>query len=73
MTKKKPAELEFPEPDADVFHLLEYFFDIKKQAGEKITYNELKCFMELMRVDLSAMQIEVIMKIDSIFEGAVNG
>lgn len=73
MTKKTPSELILPELDVTVVHLLDCFYDVKTAAGEKITYNELKSYQQLMCVHLSAWQVEVIMTIDSIFEGAVHG
>jgi hypothetical protein len=73
MTKNKPAELDIDEPDSEVLHVLSYYYDLKKTAGEKITYTELKSFMEVMSIDLCSWQCDTIMKIDNIFEGSVHG
>jgi len=73
MTKRKPAELDFPEVESTVAYLLEHFYTIKKTRGEKITYNELQCFMNVMSLQLASWECEVIMTIDSIFEGCVHG
>jgi hypothetical protein len=71
--KKPLPELQFPVVDHSMLFLLDYFDRIKKVRGENITYNELKAFQELNCIDLQAWQVEVIMMIDSIFEGSVHG
>ncbi len=73
MTNKKPAELDIQDPDISIGYLLEHFFEIKKTAGEKITYNELECYNRVMNIDLRSWEAKAIMKIDSIFESSVHG
>lgn len=73
MTRKKPEELEFKEPDKSISHVLDYFYEIKNCKGEKITYSELKSYQDVMNVRLAPWQCETIMKIDSIFESSVYG
>ncbi len=70
-TRKKPKELEFPEYDATVSHILDYFWRIKAGQGQLITYQEIKAFSELLNIDLRSWQIETIIKIDRVFESAV--
>ena len=72
-TRKTPKELQLPEVDSSMLHLIDYYYDIKKQRGEKITYTELKSFQQLMNISLSAWQVECIMNIDSIYEGVNHG
>ena len=64
MSKIKPKKLEFNDPDEDIIYMLDYYYRLKRTCEGKITYTELKCFQELMLIDLCAWQCEAIMQID---------
>ena len=68
MTRKKPKELDFPDYDQSVSHLIDLFYDLKESHGKKISYTEIKNFQDLMNIDLASWQVEAIKKIDDLFE-----
>lgn len=73
MSGNKPDELDIDEPFDETVYLLEYFWAVKQTAGVKISYTELKNYCTMMAVQLTALESEVIMKIDAIFEGSIYG
>jgi len=73
MLGKNPQELNYEKPEDSITYLLDHFYQAKRAAGEKISYTELKHYSELMHFNLSGFEVEVIMQIDSIFEGSVHG
>lgn len=73
MSGEIPEELNFPDPDQDYIYILESFWKVKKAAGENISYTELKNYMDLMKANFTAFEVNLIMQIDSIFEGAIHG
>ena len=65
-------ELDYPEPHEDAIYLLNHFYSVKRSAGVKIEYTELKHYSDLLALDLQPFEVEVIIRIDNIFEVSVN-
>lgn len=64
-------ELDYPEPDESVDYILEHFYQLKKAKGEKISFTELRCYSELLALNLQPFEVKLIMDIDRIFENSV--
>lgn len=69
----KVPELDYPEPDESVEYLLDHFYQLKQCKGQKISYSELKCYSDMMALNLQPFEVELIMTIDRMFERLIYG
>lgn len=69
--KVEIPELNYPKPEKTIAYLLDYFYALKKQQGERIGYTDLKHFSEMMLVNLAAWECELIMLIDMLYEANI--
>jgi hypothetical protein len=70
MTKKSIPELkklEELEPDPTILYILDLFYSLVKGPDSPISYSELKCYCELMQIELEPEEIEAIFKIERVY------
>lgn len=66
-------ELDYDNPHSDVIYLLDTFYSVRGAVGCKISYQELKAFIDVTARYLSGWEVDAIMVLDSIMESALNG
>lgn len=68
MSGKTPEALQIDEPDESIAYVLDIFYQLKRSKGQKITFSEIQAYCSMMACKLVSWEIEVIMKIDDLFE-----
>jgi hypothetical protein len=63
--KKKPVELEIPEPPDELRYLLEWHG--KMRGREALTFSEIESWCKLMATRLTPFEVEAIRRLDSIY------
>jgi hypothetical protein len=69
----KPKALDYPDYPESMGYLMNHFYTVRKATQQKISYTELKNYIDVCRLDLNGWEIDAIMNIDSIYEGGISG
>lgn len=64
-TGDQPKELQIPPAPAELAYILPIFFEIRR-SPEPLTYTELRNWCDLKRISLDPMEVDVIMRLDTI-------
>lgn len=64
-----PKELmDMPTPDDTIMYMMDIFYQLKREVGIKLSYQEIKSFMDIMDIDLDHDEVDCLIKIDNKFE-----
>ncbi len=64
-----PKELvDMPEPDDTIMYMMDIFYSLKREVGVKLSYQEIKSYMDIMGVELDHDEVDCLIKIDNKFE-----
>ncbi|WP_236225547.1 phage tail assembly chaperone [Pseudomonas pseudonitroreducens] len=65
VTGDPPKELQTPEIPQELAYLWPLFFEIRR-TSEPLTYTELRSWCDLKRISLEPLEVDVLMRLDSI-------